>query len=174
MTHFARAIEEALNAPERASIRAALAVSLPVGRPDLRMARRPPRHPLDPRSERELAALLSRLRPAHAEGELVRACIAGYQYAGGMDLESEMTIGDALELVREPDHPRDPLAVSVRWAGHRIGYVPRTINADIARRLDAGEPLVCCLMCIDADARPWERVEFVIRPGAHPSALHVD
>jgi hypothetical protein len=125
---------------------------------------------LDPGSERVLAALLSQLRPARADGVLVRECIAGYQYAGGMDLESQMTIGDALELVREPNHPRDPLAVSVRWASHHIGDVPRSVNADIARRLDAGETLVGRLLRIDSGARPWERVEFVSQHGAEVSS----
>jgi hypothetical protein len=167
MAAFARTIQDALNAPERAPARESLAsaVSTTVGRSNLRMARPPARRltrPLDPRTEHELAAVLKSLRPALAEGEIVRECIAGYQYYGGLDLESGMSVGDALELVREEENPRDPAAVSIHWAGHHIGYVPRCANADIARRLDTGEHLVGRLTRLNATAEPWERVEFAI------------
>jgi hypothetical protein len=107
--------------------------------------------------------LLAHLRPIVADGELLREWIAGYQYHGGSDLEPQMGVGDELELVREPDNPHDRLAVAIRWRGERIGYVPRRVNADIARRLDAGEPLVCHLTRLDEQADPWERMEFAIR-----------
>ncbi len=74
-----------------------------------------------------------------------------------------MAVGDELELAREPDNPHDGLAVAVRWRGRRIGYVPRAINADIARRLDVGDHLTCQLIRLDDRADPWERVAFTIR-----------
>lgn len=46
------------------------------------------------------------------------------------------------ELVREPENPRDPLAVAV-WTGTdqpwRVGYLDRTVAARLAPRLDAGQ-----------------------------------
>ena len=79
-----------------------------------------------------------------------------------------MGVGDVLELVREPGNPHDPLAVAVHWQGIRIGYVPRRANAEIARRLDAGERLVCRLSRLGQDGETWERVEVSVRqvPGA--------
>ncbi|NCC28659.1 MAG: hypothetical protein EOM22_11085 [Gammaproteobacteria bacterium] len=167
MVAFAQTIQDALNARERAPAREALADSVlaMVGRSNLRMTRRPARRltrPLDPRTEHELAAVLKSLRPALAEGEIVRECIAGYQYYGGLELESGMSVGDALELVREQENPRDPAAVSIHWAGHHIGDVPRCANADIARRLDSGEHLVGRLTRLNATAEIRERVEFAI------------
>lgn len=52
--------------------------------------------------------------------------------------------GTAVVLLREPDNPADPLAVSVwltederpRW---RLGYLDRTVASRVAPRLDAGE-----------------------------------
>jgi hypothetical protein len=35
-----------------------------------------------------------------------------------------------------------PQAVALLWRGERIGYVPRRLNAEITRRLDAREALV--------------------------------
>lgn len=86
---------------EPAPAREALADSVlrVVGRSNLRMTRRPARRltrPLDPRSEHELVAVLKSLRPALAEGEIVRECIAGYQYHGGPDLESGLRVGRVL------------------------------------------------------------------------------
>lgn len=74
-----------------------------------------------------------------------------------------MGVGDVLELVREPGNPHDPLAVAVHWQGIRIGYVPRRANAEIARRLDAGERLVCRLSRLGQDGETWERVEVSVR-----------
>ena len=110
--------------------------------------------------------MLAWLRPASADGELLREFVVGYQYHGGIELEPQMAVGDVLDLVREPHNPHDPLAVAIRWRGEPIGYVPRRANADIARRLDAGEALVCHLTRQDEQADTWERVEFAIRLAA--------
>jgi hypothetical protein len=144
LTAFAGALLAELNAPGHGPARAALARSLGARRGDRRSPWQLTRR-LDPASERELAAVLAYLRPALAAGELVRECVAGYQFHGGIELEPRMAVGDELELVREPDNPHDGLAVAVCWRGLRIGYVPRLINADIARRLDAGDRLACQL-----------------------------
>lgn len=158
----ARSILAALNALGRAPLRGELALSLRAQQPERRTARRPTR-PLDPASERELAAVMAYLRPPLAAGELVRDYVAGYQYHGGIELEPQMAVGDELELAREPDNPHDGLAVAVRWRGRLIGYVPRAINADIARRLDVGDHLTCHLTRLDDRADPWERVAVSIR-----------
>jgi len=139
MDALARSVETELNALERTPARAALAAALKARRPHRRAAYCPPRR-LDTESERELAAVFAHLRPPVADGELVRDFVAGYQFHGGGALEAQMGVGDTLDLVREPDNPHDPLAVSLRWRGGPIGYVPRRVNAEIAQRLDAGEP----------------------------------
>lgn len=162
MDAFARAVETELNALERTPVRAALAATLAARRPHRRPAYRPPRR-LDTESERELATVLARLRRPLADGELVRDFVAGYQFHGGIALEPHMGVGDRLELVREPDNPHDPLAVALRWRGEPIGYVPRRVNAQIARLLDAGEPLLCQITRFDEQADLWERVELSIR-----------
>lgn len=162
MMAFARSVQDELNALERTLARAELALSLDARRPDQRSAWRLTRR-LDHASERELAAVLAHLRPAVAEGELLREFVAGYQFHGGVDLEPQMGVGEELELVREPDNPHDCLAVAVRWRGECIGYVPRRVSADIAHRLDAGDHLVCHLTRVDEHADTWERVEFAIR-----------
>ena len=106
---------------------------------------------------------LAQLRPRLAAGELLRDFIAGYQFHGGIELEPQMGVGDTLELVREPENPHNHQAVAIRWGGVHVGYVPRRVNADIARRLDAGERLSGHLTRLDPQAETWQRVEFAIR-----------
>lgn len=71
--------------------------------------------------------------------------------------------GQPLNLVREPDNPHVGSAVRLDWQGHKLGYVPRPENAEIARRLDAGERLTANVANIDRQAEPWERVALVIQ-----------
>lgn len=64
---------------------------------------------------------------------------------------SSVRPGDALKLVREPENPFDALAVRIdNAAGEKIGYVPRALNADIAALLDAGAPLTCTAVSVEA------------------------
>jgi hypothetical protein len=157
---FAGAIAAQLNALGLAPARAELALSLTARRS--RPAHRAPRR-LDPASQRELTAVLAHIHPTPSDGELLREYVAGYQFHGGADIEVQMGVGDALDLIREPGNPHDPLAVALCWRGEPIGYVPRRVNADIARRLDAGQALGCRITRLDEGADSWERVEVAIR-----------
>lgn len=88
--------------------------------------------------------------------------LAGFQYHAGKTLWPQMQVGDALTLVREPDNPHDARAVRVEWRGHKLGYVPRRENADVARLMDGGQTLTARIARL-ADVRdPWSRVRFEI------------
>lgn len=52
-----------------------------------------------------------------------------------------MVYGEPVELWRDSKNSHDPRAVQVRFKGEQIGWVPKTANADIAKRLDRGEKL---------------------------------
>lgn len=88
--------------------------------------------------------------------------LAGFQYHSGKKLWNEMKVGDALELVREPDNPYDPKAIRVDWRGHKLGYVPRRENADIARLMDNGAKLEARISRLVESRDPWQRVRFEI------------
>lgn len=88
--------------------------------------------------------------------------LAGFQYHAGKALWPRMRVGDALSLVREPDNPHDAKAVRVEWQGHKIGYVPRRENADVARLLDRGQPLQARIVRLAEVRDPWSRVRFEI------------
>ncbi len=88
--------------------------------------------------------------------------LAGFQYHAGKAVWSQLRVGDALTLVREPDNAHDARAVRVEWQGRKIGYVPRRENADVARLMDAGQRLTARITRL-ADVRdPWSRVRFKI------------
>ena len=88
--------------------------------------------------------------------------LAGFQYYAGKTLWPQMQVGDALTLVREPDNTHDAKAVRVEWQGHKIGYVPRRENADVARFMDGGQTLVARIVRLAEVRDPWSRVRFEI------------
>jgi hypothetical protein len=105
-------------------------------------------------------------QPLHAEVAahilLQDSPLAGFQYHAGKKLWPQMQVGDALTLVREPDNPHDARAVRVEWQGHKIGYVPRRENADVARLMDGGEVLAARIVRLAEVRDPWSRVRFEI------------
>jgi len=122
--------------------------------------------PLDRESARELARVLARhaAQPENRPlpGELLRARVAGFGYHNGAAVQAQLTPGCALALVREPHNPHDAMAVRIDGCTVTLGYVPRPVNADIARRLDAGEALACQVIECDPAAEPCTRLVFAI------------
>ncbi len=88
--------------------------------------------------------------------------LAGSQFHALPDVLTQIRVGDALTLQREPDNPHDANAVRVLWQGHMLGYVPRRENKGIARALDRGEPLVARVVALRPDESPWRRLRFEI------------
>ena len=78
--------------------------------------------------------------------------------------------------MREPDNPHDPLAVRIDGCGVTLGYVPRSVNAAIATRLDAGEDLAAQVIQFDPQADPWTRLVFAITgaPAVAPGPARYD
>lgn len=109
-----------------------------------------------------LTASTARAAEAQAHILLQDSPLAGFQYHAGKQLWDEMKIGDALELVREPDNPYDAKAVRVEWRGQKLGYVPRRENVDIARLMDRGARLEARITRLVESRDPWQRVRFEI------------
>lgn len=164
---FAKRLETHINAPEREEARRAVLRGSVGTEPEDTSPPAPPRPGLDPGSARRLPAVLAvlELTPVGPQA-LLAAFVAGYDYHDGPRIEAECGAlpapNDALPLVREPDNLHDALAVRIDWQGFQLGYVPRPDNADIARRLDANEPLACRLLRFDPTEPAWRRIEFVI------------
>lgn len=111
---------------------------------------------------------LSMPMPA-SSGERVEAALllqasplAGFQYHEGKRRWAEMRVGDALQLIREPDNRYDARAVRVEWRAHKLGYVPRADNEAVARLLDRGARLDARIVRLKESRNPWERVFFEV------------
>jgi hypothetical protein len=88
--------------------------------------------------------------------------LAGFRYHAAASVWSEVRVGDALELAREPTNPHDPRAVSVSWRGRKLGYVPRRDNVLLAWALDRGERLQARVSRLTTHPNPARRIEFEV------------
>jgi hypothetical protein len=88
--------------------------------------------------------------------------LAGFRYAEASQVWSELRLGDALELVREPDNPYDRNAVRVDWRGRKLGYVPRAENEALAWAMDRGERVTARISRLQEHPNPRLRIEFEV------------
>jgi hypothetical protein len=93
--------------------------------------------------------------------------LAGFQFHDGKELWNELKVGDALTLTREPDNHYDPKAIRVEWQGHKLGYVPRRENLDLARLMDNGQALHARITRLQQARNPWERIRFEVLAPVH-------
>lgn len=98
---------------------------------------------------------LARVAPAI---ELQRSPVAGFQYHAGESVWPLLTVGSALNLVREADNAYDGRAVRIEWRGHKLGYVPRIDNAAAAHLLDNGNRLRAVIVDLCESSNPWHRI----------------
>lgn len=88
--------------------------------------------------------------------------LAGSQYYALADIRSQIQVGDALALRREPGNRHDGNAIRVEWRGHMLGYVPRAENRAVAAAMDGGDRLSARVSRLAEDANPWRRLEVEI------------
>jgi hypothetical protein len=84
--------------------------------------------------------------------------IAGFQFHRGEALWPSLSVGQTVELVREPSNPHDANAVAVYFNQEQLGYVPRAENQIVAQMLDRGECLEASIVDLTDDEDPWNRV----------------
>lgn len=104
---------------------------------------------------------------ATAQAESIRVLVqnsplAGSQYYAVDQFWSEIKVGDALELIREPDNKHDRNAIRVEWHGHKLGYLPRKENRAVAAAMDAGDRLSARVSSMSDNKNPWQRVAFEV------------
>ena len=104
--------------------------------------------------------------PAQQAEILVQVSLtAGLRYHEAKTVWAEMKIGDALTLVREADNLYDINAVRVEWNGHKLGYIPRSENAGVARQLDRGNRLSARITRISVARNHRRKLEFEVFTG---------
>jgi len=111
-------------------------------------------------------ALAAQAQPpaAHPSVRLLvqNSLLAGFRYAEAAEVWPQLSAGDALDLVREPDNPHDANAVRVEWRGRKLGYVPRAENGALAWAMDRGEPLRARVSRLAEHRNPRRRIEFEV------------
>jgi hypothetical protein len=92
--------------------------------------------------------------------------VAGFQYHRGEALWNWLKVGDALELIREPENSYDRKAVRVEWqAASSVTLCAR--NHLVAQLLDRGKKLRARIVALEKNVPPWERIEFAIEIYEH-------
>jgi HIRAN domain-containing protein len=91
-----------------------------------------------------------------------RSPLAGLRHYEAGAVWRDLSAGDRLELVREPDNPYDANAVRVEWRGRKLGYLPRRDNAAVARQLDRGTPLQARVALLKENRNRSVRLEFEV------------
>lgn len=91
---------------------------------------------------------------------LIQQCpLAGFQHHDGPELWHYLTVGDDLQLTREPANPHDPNAIRIDWNGRKLGYLPRNQNQATAHLMDEGTWLEARIGRLERHGNPWRRVE---------------
>jgi hypothetical protein len=90
------------------------------------------------------------------------APLSGFVYYDGAEVWERMNKGDLLTLVREPANPHDPNAIRLEWRGHRLGYVPRRENADLARQMDYGARAEARITALSKASNGRNRISYQI------------
>lgn len=123
-----------------------------------------------------------------------KVVVNGYShyYSAYSTLAGYMQVGGYVDLVAEPSNLHDKNAVKVCFKGHQVGWVPKTENREIARRLKAGEKLRAEIThhaphnlqldvyvepkavqhTLESDLKPFATVEITGRPSQDPNAFH--
>jgi single-stranded-DNA-specific exonuclease len=65
--------------------------------------------------------------------------IVGVSFEKRQDIIAGLSVGAALDLIREPANPHDPNAIAIRYGALQLGYIRREIARRIAPIIDAGE-----------------------------------
>lgn len=58
-------------------------------------------------------------------------------------ISSTCSVGDKLQLLREPTNPVDESAIMVLKTKDKIGYIPHTLSIELAPQIDAGRHFTC-------------------------------
>jgi hypothetical protein len=94
--------------------------------------------------------------------ELQRSPVAGFQYHNGEAVWPLLTLGAALDLVREPDNAYDSRAIRVDWQGNKLGYLPRIENTAVSHLLDGGQNVTARIVALQDGDNPWQRIELAV------------
>lgn len=106
-----------------------------------------------------LLARLPRLFVREPDIPPLHLCLAGFQHHRAEGIWPFLRPGLELRLRREPWNRHDPLAVAVYYRQEKLGYLPRSDNAAVARWLDQGRSLRASIAVLAEAGYPRSRMQ---------------
>ena len=96
---------------------------------------------------------------------LVDFHIAGFAYYDGLDVVKELSLGQDVDLIHEPDNPYDPEAVVIFYKDKKLGYVPKDKNSFLSTLLyfGHGNILEARIQSINLDGHPERQFRVVVK-----------
>jgi|WetSurMetagenome_2_1015567.scaffolds.fasta_scaffold228475_3 hypothetical protein len=90
--------------------------------------------------------------------------IAGVKFHDLSKVINQLSEGDYLDLVPDPDNKFDSNAVRIEHEGTMLGFVPKTFSAEIAAAIEAlgVDELECEITKLDPYAKTYEQCEVQI------------
>lgn len=88
--------------------------------------------------------------------------VAGFSYYSGAELFNQLTIGSKLKIKLDRNNKYDPNAVTIKFKGKKIGYIPKSDNQEIAKLLKAGHKIFDAVI---QQVSPEEHPENQVRVG---------
>ena len=84
--------------------------------------------------------------------------IAGFQFYDGDHIWDQLSTGDILQLIQEPDNPYDENAVEIYWRNSKLGYLPCVENTAIAQMMNQEQEITAKISSKREGFNPWERL----------------
>ena len=92
--------------------------------------------------------------------------IAGVKFHQYKSILNDITEGDYLMLITEPENKFDPNAVQIHFdnggVAAFIGFVPKKFSSEVSGLLEIGKTLECILTKFNKSATTWEMFEVSI------------
>ena len=85
--------------------------------------------------------------------------IAGVKFHNLKEVINQLSEGDELEIVPEPENKFDSNAVALKFNGTMCGYVPKTYSAEISAAIETlgVDSVICEIVKLNPQAPPWEQ-----------------
>ncbi len=88
--------------------------------------------------------------------------VAGFRYYKGLELVSDMSVDDAVDILHEAENQHDDKAMALYYNGEKIGYLPMNDNELYCYLFNAGVPIYCDIVKVNADAQPWRMCKVAV------------
>lgn len=104
------------------------------------------------------------IRAYEPSRQFLNCHIAGFSHWDAVEVFDELHVGAPLELRPEPTNPFDPCAIAVWFNETKIGYVPRTHNAELAQLMffGYGDIFSARVAQVDPQAHPERQARMAI------------